>query len=80
MFVFVNFWMLFMVFVLVVLFNYSLCMQCWGVVVGLFGQLVWLYFIYVMGEVGMFIVLVFFVVCYGCGVWFGFFCRSVCYV
>ena len=72
----VNLWMLVTAFVSVALLNYSPRTQRWGAVVGLLGQPAWLYLTHVTGEAGMFTASVFFVVCYGRGVWLGFFCRS----
>ena len=72
----VNLWMLATAFVSVALLNYSANTQRWGALVGLLGQPAWLYLTHVTGEAGMFTASVFFVVCYGRGVWSGFLSRS----
>lgn len=72
----VNLWMLLSALVSVALLNYDVRTQRWGALVGLLGQPAWLYLTHVTNEPGMFTASVFFSVCYGHGVWKGFFRRG----
>ncbi|MDB0529043.1 hypothetical protein LBW56_20400 [Ralstonia solanacearum] len=69
----VDLWMLVSAMVAVALMNYDQRTQRWGALVGLLGQPAWLYLTHVSGEGGMFTATVFFTLCYGHGVWKGFF-------
>lgn len=73
---FINLWMLFTAFIAVALQNYAPHTHRWGALAGLLGQPAWLYLTHVTGEPGMFTASLFFTVCYGTGVWRGFFARS----
>ncbi|OAI59011.1 transmembrane protein [Ralstonia solanacearum] len=72
----VDLWMLVSAMVSVALMNYDQRTQRWGALVGLLGQPAWLYLTHVSGEGGMFTATVFFTLCYGHGVWKGFFCGG----
>lgn len=69
----VDLWMLVSAMVSVALMNYDQRTQRWGALVGLLGQPAWLYLTHVSGEGGMFTATGFFTLCYGHGVWKGFF-------
>ncbi|MDB0511356.1 hypothetical protein [Ralstonia solanacearum] len=69
----VDLWMLVSAMVSVALMNYDQRTQRWGALAGLLGQPAWLYLTHVSGEGGMFTATVFFTLCYGHGVWKGFF-------
>jgi hypothetical protein len=68
-----NLWMVATATTSVWLFNAGPNRQRWAALVGLAGQPAWLYLTSVTGEAGMFSVSLFFTVCYGRGVWRGFF-------
>lgn len=72
----VNLWMVLTALVSVALLNYDARTQRWGALVGLLGQPAWLYLTHVTNEPGMFTASVFFLLCYGHGVWRGFFSWS----
>ncbi|MFC0126445.1 hypothetical protein [Ralstonia solanacearum] len=72
----VNLWMLMSALVSVALMNYGARTQRWGALAGLLGQPAWLYLTHVTGEAGMFTASLFFTLCYGHGVWLGFFTQG----
>ncbi|WP_055324739.1 hypothetical protein [Ralstonia solanacearum] len=75
----VDLWMLVSAMVSVALMNYDQRTQRWGALVGLLGQPAWLYLTHLSGEGGMFTATVFFTLCYGHGVWKGFFSGGRCH-
>jgi hypothetical protein len=72
----VNLWMVLTALLSVALLNYSRRTHRWGALVGLLGQPAWLYLTHVTNEPGMFTASVFFMLCYGHGVWKGFFSNG----
>lgn len=73
MYALLNLWMIGTALVSVYLFNAGTGRERWAALVGLLGQPAWLYLTTVTGEPGMFIVSLFFTLCYGRGVLRGFF-------
>ena len=73
----VNLWMVLTALLSVALLNYSGRTHRWGALVGRRGQPAWLYLTHVTNEPGRFTASVFFLLCYGYGVWKGFFSNGV---
>lgn len=73
MYALLNVWMIATAVASVYLFNAGAHRVRWGALVGLVGQPAWLHLTMATGEPGMFVVSVFFTLCYGRGVWDGFF-------
>lgn len=71
-----NLWMIASAVGSIYLLNAGASRARWGSLVGLLGQPAWLYLTAATGEPGMFWVSLFFTVCYGRGVWDGFFRRG----
>ncbi len=76
MYALLNLWMIGTAVVSVYLFNAGPDRAHWGALVGLLGQPAWLYLTTATGEPGMFVVSLFFTICYGRGVLRGFFRRG----
>lgn len=71
MYALLNLWMVATAVVSVYLFNAGPHRARWAALIGLSGQPAWLYLTTATGEPGMFVVSVFFTLCYGRGVWDG---------
>ncbi len=76
MYALLNLWMIGTALVSVYLFNARPGRERWAALVGLAGQPAWLYLTAVTGEPGMFVVSLFFTICYGRGVLRGFIRRG----
>lgn len=76
MYALLNLWMIATAVVSVYLFNAGTHRARWAALIGLSGQPAWLYLTTATSEPGMFVVSVFFTLCYGRGVWDGFFRGS----
>lgn len=76
MYALLNLWMIATAVASVYLFNAGPQRVRWGALVGLAGQPAWLGLTTATGEPGMFVVSLVFTLCYGRGVWDGFFRRG----
>lgn len=76
MYALLNVWMIATALASVYLFNSGAHRARWAALIGLVGQPAWLYLTMATGEPGMFVVSLFFLVCYGRGVWDGFIRRG----
>jgi len=76
MYALLNVWMVATALASVYLFNAGARRARWAALIGLAGQPAWLGLTMATGEPGMFVVSLFFTVCYARGVWDGFIRRG----
>ncbi|REE92617.1 hypothetical protein [Cupriavidus plantarum] len=76
MYALLNLWMVATALVSVYLFNAGAHRTRWAALIGLAGQPAWLCLTREAGEPGMFVVSLFFTICYCRGVWDGFIRRG----